>query len=365
MSDDHSRNLMGITQSAFDPASRVRFIQYMPRFGEAGWRVSHRPNRPDRQWRSELGSRIARGVHYRGGRAVMRLNRVRELLDAPAFDAIFVNRDLMAAELHYERVLVSRNPRVVFDFDDAIFLGSAKSERHARWMCEHAAWVTPGNAYLAGWAGQWTDRITIIPTVIDTDRYEQKQWCDSDFARPMRVGWTGSDNSIVGTLFPHLPMLARSQKELGFELVIISNTKPSLPVSGIDWTFRPWRAEEEGALGRMFDVGIMPLVDDAFQRGKCGFKLLQCMAAGLPTVGSPVGVNAEIVQEGRTGFLATTPEDWHEALRALSESPELRVSMGRAGRERCERDYSVHRWFPELLGVLERVASAKGGPSRV
>lgn len=356
MSENGARNLMGITQSSFDPASRVRFIQYMPSFEDAGWRVSHRPNRPDRQWRSRLASRIARGVHYRAGRAMMRANRVRDVFDASQFDAVFLNRDLIASELGYERMLLARNPRVVFDFDDAIFLGGPKGERHARWMCEHAARVTPGNAYLADWARQWTDRVTVIPTVIDTDRYERKEWSGADFARPMRVGWTGSDNSIVGTLFPHLEMLARSQKELGFELVIITNTKPSLPVSGMNWTFHPWRAEEEGALGRMFDVGIMPLVDNAFQRGKCGFKLLQCMAAGLPTIGSPVGVNADIVQEGRTGFLATTPDEWHEALRALTVTPELRASMGGAGWDRCEREYSLHRWFPELLAIVNQVA---------
>ncbi|HEU4584767.1 MAG TPA: glycosyltransferase family 4 protein [Gemmatimonadaceae bacterium] len=361
MSARAARELMGITQSAFDPASRVRFIQYIPLLEEAGWRVSHRPNRPDRQWYSRLPNRVARGVHYRAGRAMMHVNRVRDVMDAGSYDAVFLNRDLMASELRYEQALLARNPRVVFDFDDAIFVGGRKGERHARWMCEHAAWVTPGNAYLAEWSRQWTDRVTIIPTVIDTDRYERKEWSDADFARPMRVGWTGSDNSIGVTLFPHLEMLARSQKELGFELVIISNTEPTLPVSGMKWRFHPWRAEEEGALGRMFDVGIMPLVDDAFQRGKCGFKLLQCMAAGLPTIGSPVGVNSEIVQEGCTGFLATTDDEWHEALRVLTETPELRASMGMAGWERCENDYSVHRWFPELLATLDRVACGNGG----
>lgn len=357
MSGNGSRDLMGITQGAFDPASRVRFIQYIPYFEDAGWRVSHRPNRPDRQWRSKLDNRIVRGIHYRAGRTMMRVNRVRDVLAATEFDAVFLNRDLIASELHYERMLLARNSRVVFDFDDAIFLGGDKGERHARWMCRNAAWVTPGNAYLAEWAGQWTDRITIIPTVIDTARYERKEWSDADFARPMRVGWTGSDLSITTTLFPHLEMLARSQKELGFELVIVTNTKPSLPVSGMNWTFHPWRAEDEGALGRMFDVGIMPLVDNAFQRGKCGFKLLQCMAAGLPTIGSPVGVNAEIVLEGRTGFLAAEPEEWHEALRTLTNTPELRASMGAAGWDRCEQEYSLKRWFPELLAIMDQVAS--------
>jgi glycosyltransferase involved in cell wall biosynthesis len=352
-------DLLGITQSAFDPASRVRFIQFVPAFEDAGWRVSHRPNRPDRQWVSPLANRVARGVHYRAARAAMHANRLRDVLGAGRYDAVFVNRDLAGSNRLYERLLLRRNPRVVFDFDDAIFLGP-RNERLVRLMCERAAWVTPGNAYLAAWARQWSDRVTIIPTVIDTDRYAPKRFTEADLARPMRVGWTGSDNSLRATLLPYLDMLARAQRELRFELVIISNTAPRIDVPGLRWSFHPWRAEEEGEIGRWFDVGIMPLVDDEFQRGKCGLKLLQCMAAGLPTIASPVGVNAEIVVEGHTGFAARDADEWMDALRALDRSPELRVSMGAAGRERCVREYSLRRWFPELLAIVER-AAGRGG----
>ena len=348
-----ARSLMGITQSAFDPASRVRFIQYIPALREAGWRVSHRPNRPDRQWRSPLHNRIARGVHYRGGRLVMKVNRLRDVREAGAYDVVFVNRDLAGPGLYLERELWRWNARVVFDFDDAIFVG--RNEPSVRWMCENAAWVTPGNAYLAEYASRHSDRVTVIPTTIDTDRYEPKAWEGVDFDVPMRVGWTGSDQSIGTTLVPHLEMLARAQREFGFELVVVTNTKPTLSVPGLRWTFHPWSAEGEGMLSRIFDVGIMPLVDDEFQRGKCGLKLLQCMAAGIPTIASPVGVNSEIVREGVTGFLARTPDEWHDALGALARSPALRVDMGRAGRARCEADYSLRRWFPTLQTIFERV----------
>jgi glycosyltransferase involved in cell wall biosynthesis len=135
-------------------------------------------------------------------------------------------------------------------------------------------------------------------------------------------------------------------------------------VAGVRWTFHPWRADEEGAIGQLFDVCIMPLLDDGFQRGKCGLKLLQGMAAGLPTIASPVGVNSEIVIHGHTGFLAGEPEAWHEALRALSASPELRAMMGARGRERCEADYSIRRWFPVLESILANVAAASGEAQR-
>ena len=346
-------SLLGMTNSAFDPASRVRFIQYIPGLEKAGWTVDHRPNVPDRQWSSPLSGRWRRAAHYRLGRAQMKWNRWRDVSAAGRYDAVFVNRDLAGRGLVFEKRLLSKNGRVVFDFDDAIFIG--RNEAAVAWMCAHAAWVTPGNEYLAVFARRFTPNVTVIPTVIDTDRYEMAG--QRPAGAPVRVGWSGSDQSIAAALFPSLPMLEALQERLGFEFVIVTNTRPTLPVSRLRFTFVPWKAEEEGALGRHMDVGLMPLVDDAFQRGKCGLKLLQYMAAGLPAVASPVGVNAEIVLEGETGFLARTDDDWGAALEKLVRSADLRESMGRHGRRRCEDSYSIRRWLPELITILNRVAS--------
>ncbi|HEX6965420.1 MAG TPA: glycosyltransferase family 4 protein [Gemmatimonadaceae bacterium] len=350
-------SVMGITQSAYDPASRVRFIQYIPYLERAGWRVSHRPNLPDRQWRSPLRNRVARGLHYRAGRVLMKLNRMRDISDARGFDVVFCNRDLAGNGVHLERHLWRCTQRIVYDFDDAIFT-FPKTEPTVRWMCEHAAWVTPGNAYLAEYARQFNGHVEVLPTVIDTDRYTPKVYADIAPDTLVRVGWSGSDQSIRETLFPYLPLLVEAQKLLHFELVIISNTRPTLPVSGLRWSFHPWSAESEGALGSVMDVGIMPLVDDVFQRGKCGLKLLQYMAAALPTIASPVGVNAEITVDGCTGFLASAPDDWLAALEVLVTSPRRRRAMGEAGRDRCERHYSIQRWLPVLLGILDHVATS-------
>lgn len=346
-------SLIGFTQSSFDPASRVRFIQYVPGLEQAGWCISHRPNRPDRQWCSPLRNRLGRGLHYRAGRALMKWNRLRDIRDAAAFDVVFLNRDLAGSgNGRLERRLFARNHRVVFDFDDAIFVGE-QNRTLVPWLCANAAWVTPGNEYLAEYARRYTPRVTVLPTAIDTDTYRPRVWNGEPLAA-VRVGWSGSDQSIRTTLFPYLELLRQAQAESGFDLVIVSNTEPALPVDGIRWRFVPWSPAMEGDLGRRFDVGIMPLVDDAFQRGKCGLKLLQYMAAGLPTIASPVGVNREIALPGTTGFLPATPNDWCQALARLVASPELRARMGGAGRRRCEEAYSVRRWAPELLRVLER-----------
>lgn len=347
-------SLLAMTNSAFDPASRVRLIQFVPGLEKAGWRVDHRPNVPDRQWRSSLPGRWSRAAHHRVGRAQMKWNRWRDVSQAGRFDAVFVNRDLAGKGLLFEKRLLLRNPRVVFDFDDAIFVGP--NEGAVAWMCSHAAWVTPGNEYLAEFARRFTQNVTVIPTVIDTDRYTIAH--ERPAGAAVRVGWSGSDQSISAALFPFLPMLEVLQGRLDFEFVIVTNTQPVLPVSGLRFTFVPWKAEEEGELGRHMDVGLMPLVDDTFQRGKCGLKLLQYMAAGLPTVASPVGVNATITIPGETGFLASTDDEWAAALEPLVRSCDLRERMGRSGRRRCEERYSIRAWLPTLLETLGRVRSA-------
>ena len=348
--------VLGLTQSATDPASRFRFVQFMPHLERAGWQVEHRPNRPDREWRSHLNPRAARAVHYRLGRGLMRLSRFRDVEAAGGYDVVFVNRDLAGAGSFLERRLLQRNPRVVFDFDDAIFVGP-RNEALIRWLCANAAWVTPGNEYLAEWAGNFTDRVTVLPTVIDTERYASREAVDPP-GELVRVGWSGSDSSIGVTLLPYLDLLARLQAALPFDLVVVSNTRPQLPTRGLRWSFRPWSPSAEGRIGEWFDIGIMPLLDNEFQRGKCGLKLLQYMAAGLPAVASPVGVNARIVQHGMTGYLASAPDDWGAALEALIRSPEARARMGAAGRSRCEEHFSVRRWLPELMAVLSRAAGA-------
>jgi glycosyltransferase involved in cell wall biosynthesis len=348
--------VLGFTTSAFDPASRVRFIQFIPHLERLGWDVIHRPNIPDRQWSSGLPGKVPRVLHNRAGRLLMRWNRLRDIDQAKRADLVFVNRDLAGSGLFFEKQLLKRNVRVIFDFDDAIFVG--RNEPAVRWMCRNAAWVTPGNEYLAAYARRHSEKVTVIPTVIDTERYLTKRNEGATDAMP-RVGWSGSDQSIRQTLFPFLPMLAAIQSTFAFEMVIVTNSRPELPVSNFRWTFIPWSEENEPALASTMDIGIMPLCDDEFQRGKCGLKLLQYMAVGLPTVASPVGVNTDITQERITGFLARDPSEWGEALRALLTSPDLRLQMGAAGRKRCVSAYSVECWIPKISALFHRIAESR------
>jgi len=323
----------------------------MPSLERAGWTVSLRTQDPARPWDSPWRVAPARWLHRRARLRLRHVRRMRDVREASGHDVVLLNRDLLGGRAEYEDELFRRNPRVIFDFDDAIFLDG--KEAHVADLCARAAWVTAGNESLAGFARRHTDRVTVLPTVIDADAYAVRR--DHDRPGPVRIGWLGSDRSIRETLVPHLPMLARLRDALGFELVVVTKPRPRLPAATGPWRFVEWSPEVEARIAESFDVGIMPLVDEPFQRGKCGCKLLQYMAAGLPSVASPVGVNRELLAAGR-GCSATSEDDWHDALASLARDPDLRRRIGEAGRAFVERDYSLRTWFPVLEGILRRVA---------
>jgi len=362
------RRLMACSHSRDDPASRFRVVQYLPFFTAAGWDVTHRPNRPSRYWTPRWP---LRSLQRRAAVALRRASRERDVRDAARCDAVFVNRDLQEGRLEWEQRLFAVNQRVVFDFDDAIYLGPER-RAHVGWVCAAAAWVTAGNESLAAFAREFTDRVTVVPSTVPVESYELHPLCrGAEPPGPARVGWLGSDLSIRETLYPHWEMLGRLQSRLGFEFVICSRPRPTPPPGGPRWRHVAWSPETEARISRHVDVGIMPLVDDEFQRGKCGMKLLQYMAAGLPVVASPVGVNAGLVTPGIDGFLATTETEWGEALAMLAASPDRRRALGLAGRDRCVAGFSTAAWAPRLLEILDRAAGvapgrpiSPGGPNR-
>lgn len=346
--------LMACSHSRDDPASRFRVMQYLPHLAAAGWAVTHRPQVPSRYWRPATRVPLCRGLQRRAAAALRAWNRRRDIRDAAHCDVVWLNRDLHRGRLAWEQALFAANPRVVFDFDDAIFLG-AQREAHIAWICRRAAWVTAGNTLLVDFARQFTDRVTLLPTVVDAARYAVHP---GTAAPRLRVGWLGSELSIGDTLYPYWQMFGRLQAQLDFDFVICSRPRPQPPPGALRWHYLEWSPDTEEQIGRHLDVGVMPLVDTPFQRGKCGLKLLQYMAAGLPVVASPVGVNRTLVRPGENGFLAEREDDWRAALRALRDNPARRRALGGAGRERCARDFSLRRWVGALQAILQRVAGS-------
>jgi glycosyltransferase involved in cell wall biosynthesis len=261
----------------------------------------------------------------------------------------------------FERRLARSGVPLVFDFDDAVFipyvshsngyLSYLKFPGKTRTTCRLAAHVMAGNDYLANYARAVNPRVTIVPTTIDTEKYTVQPRLESENDVPV-IGWSGSYSTAqhLSTLRGALKQLAQRER---FRLRVIG--APGYQIEGVDVEALPWRSESEVADLRPFDIGIMPLPDDKWSRGKCGLKALQYMALGVPTICSPVGVNSEIIRDGHNGLLASSDDEWVEKLTRLLRSPEERARLGRAGRQTVEERYSAAVQAPRVLEILESV----------
>jgi glycosyltransferase involved in cell wall biosynthesis len=212
--------------------------------------------------------------------------------------------------------------------------------------------VMAGNEFLANRARRQARWVEVVPTVVDTDRYLPG-------ARETRdgftIGWIGSPSTAT-YLRPLAEPLRRICAEGDARVLLVGAGKTSLP--DVRAEHREWSEATEVEDIREFDVGIMPLPDTSWARGKCGFKLIQCMACGIPVVASPVGVNADLVDHGVNGFLAATPADWIAALGRLRDDPALRRQMGDAGRTKIEHHYSLRALAPRVSSLLRRATNA-------
>jgi len=207
--------------------------------------------------------------------------------------------------------------------------------------------VTVGNDYLAERARRaGATRVEQLPTTVDLDRYQTAPESENT---SYTIGWIGSPTT-VGYLNLVQPALAEVSRNDGAQLVVVGGHR-ELALSGVPTVALPWSEESEVSDIQRFDVGIMPLRDSPWERGKCGYKLIQYMACGRPVVASPVGVNAQIVDHGVNGFLASTTDEWISALDRLRDAP-LRQRMGRAGRTKVERAYALQVTAPRLASLL-------------
>jgi glycosyltransferase involved in cell wall biosynthesis len=270
------------------------------------------------------------------------------------YDVVFLQKRLISRP---ELMMLRHSAqRLVYDLDDAVMYdgdGSDDRRRHARFaaMMRAADLVVCGNQYLADEASRLTDRVTIVPTCIDTEAYHPRLR-SSDPGR-VTIGWTGSrsTNPYLNDVLPilsklHGPIAVKfiSETVLGIDLSLLGR---------VPHTFVPWSPEIEITQAATFDIGLMPVPDNRFALGKCGFKALQYMALGIPAVCSPVGVNRDIIHEGVDGFLPRTRDDWFQAIARLIKDPFLRETIGHGGRRRVEEAFSLKLHGPRLVQAVE------------
>jgi glycosyltransferase involved in cell wall biosynthesis len=341
-------HLVGLVESEGHVCCRYRLAAFRPYLAAAGHTLELRPLP-----RSTLGRlAIGRGLGHA--------------------DVVILQRKLLPRWA--TALLRRRAPRLVFDFDDAVWLRDSYSpkglddlRRAARFRAVVAACdlVVAGNEYLAAEARRWTthERVTVIPTCVDVGKYVVRSLRDRVASDPLaeradhtpiQLVWVGSSSTLRG-LERFVPTLAAIGRGVpGARLKLVCDRFLDVPDLPVDRC--PWDEATEPAEIAAADVGIGWVPDDPWSRGKCGLKVLQYQAAGLPVVANPVGVQAEFVQDGETGLHAVSTGEWVAAVRALAADAGLRHRLGTAGRRQVEAGYSVAAGAGLWLAALDRLA---------
>ena len=340
-----------LTSGADTPATRYRILPYLPRLQSRGITCHVANSFPSKY-------ETLPAIGFRASQRLKRWTRSWHLLQAKLrhYDAIVIEREIFDdPSWDYEAAFRKVTGRFILDIDDAIFLRYPEKFPQIAGMSDC---ILAGNRWLAEECEKHSQNVRLLPTCIDLSDYPK---ISAETAPSRRsadvpvVGWIGTPSNIA-YIKPLIPAFEELCRRIPFRLRIVTASRDcvdqlgaeSLPVEFISWNASTAVAE----IGR-FTVGIMPLEDGIWERHKCGFKLLQYMAAGLPAIASPVGVNQEILSHGENGFLAATPEEWTAALEQLLTDNDLRTRLGLAARETVEQRYSVDVHFPTFLAAIE------------
>ncbi len=339
------------------PGQRFRFEQFMPFLQENGWSITY----------SNIVSAKDDAILYTKGRYLLKFllsvkwmfMRIADLLKARKFDVIIIYREaIFFGNTFFERRLKKSGVPIVFDFDDAIWLNDISEEnKNLRWLKNPAKTsriislsdlTIVGNQFLSDYATQYSKNVTIIPTCVNPEYHKPIPTKPNN---TICIGWTGSSTTLkhFETIIPVLIKIKQKYAEkVSFKVIV--DKEYSVSELGLESVV--WSKEVEVEELNKIDIGIMPLPNDKWSMGKCGFKGLQYMSLQKPTVMSPVGVNTDIITNGENGFLADTDDEWFDILCKLINSAELRDKIGKAGRETILNKYSLQIQQTALLDKL-------------
>lgn len=340
---------------------RFRVSQYIPYLHGAGFDVTVSPfySRDYFNFVYRPGNYVRKAAGF----ASLTLRRISELFTIRDYDLVLLYREAIPIGPPFiERQIAKLGIPIVYDFDDAIFLPAVSEANQAVSFLKNpervseilalSSQVSVGNEFLAAYARKFNPHVTVIPTAVDTNRFVPRPDPQPADGRRLVVGWIGSP-----TTFQYLEslkdVLATVSAKHPFTLKV-SGAGRAVNFPGVDVQVVPWSMADEVSLFNTCDIGVYPLTDDDWSRGKCGFKAIQCMACGVPVVAAAVGVNREIITHGVNSMLASTPQDWVEHLSRLLTDAGLRQRMAIAGRQTIEDRYSLRVTAPQLAAVLTR-----------
>lgn len=341
------------------PSQRFRFEQYLGYLSQNGYSFdfSYLLNADDDK------------IYYAPGKIAGKMRivlksifkRLGEVMKAKRYDLVFVQREaFMLGTAFFENAIGKKVP-MIFDFDDSIWLqtvseankklGFLKDASKTSKIIQQSKLVFAGNEFLAQYARRFNSNVVIVPTTIDTEVYQSQTTGSND---RVCIGWSGSFTTIEH-FETAIPALKRIKEKYGDKVYfkIIGDGKyycKELETQGL-----PWKADTEIKDLSEIGIGIMPLPDTEWAKGKCGLKGLQYMALGIPTLMSPVGVNGQIIQNGKNGFLPHTEDEWVEYISTLVDNESLRKQIGEAGKKTVDEQYSTKAWKQKYLEYFEQL----------
>lgn len=360
------RRVLFLTAYPMEAASdRYRVYRLLPYLERAGLYCEVRPFATPALYRAIQSGDLIRQLSFT---PLCSLRRFADLARLSHYDLVVINREAFPLFMPLvEKIILNIHPRVVFAFDDAIHVGHRemngwknpamyrlKYGRRVEEVLRRCVHVVAGNEFLAEYARRVNARVSVIPTVVDLEHYSYQP--PARGLETLTIGWVGSRSTSPYLLDLEEALRALAEKHPGrirFRFVGDPKRRLNLP----NYQSLPFRLDREIDDLRGMDIGIMPMPDNEWTRGKCSFKAIQYMALGIPTVVSPVGTAAQLVTDGVNGLWARNSQEWFTGLDRLVRDEELRMRLSQAGRGTIERGYSTEIWGPRFASLLAQVAT--------
>lgn len=338
----------------YGPSGRFRFLQYEDEFAKKGYKMNYTAIYPMRHYSPSYPSHILNTIIVRLIEPLRILSVLYNGLRLPFYDAVILNKDLSPTVrvMWMEKYFLFFNKNIYFDLDDAIFLSSGrKRDKKFKVFFPQLKGIIVSNSYLNEYAIKYNSNVKVIPMGIDLKTYTPKRFVTD--RKDIVIGWSGSDRSYDVTFPSIIPMLEKLGEKYSIEVLVIKNTNPYLTIKNVNVRFYPWSKETEVQSIKEMDIGLMPLINDEFQRYKSALKALQYMAVGIPALVSPIGINSSIVDDGINGFHCETEQDWLDNIEKLILNRELIDIMGKAARIKIEKEHALSVLIEEYISMIK------------